>query len=447
MKEKTFFAKYSLWDRNAIPFYRELIKNQTLSMDELEDLNWRKRKKLITHAFDHVPFYRQHFKKAGFDPQELVVPEDYSKVPLLTRDYLREYFEKMKAEGVDRRFLKESTTGGTTGKPVRVYLDRRVSHAPLGWRMMSWWGLSPAVDMAISWRKTLGVFREGLEKVIWWPTRQIKLNSAFMTFANIERFFKRYNRLKPPLLHGYVGAIHHLAHYIEQTGLSVVPPQAVWVTCAPLSKVHRNFIEKVFQAPVYDQYGSCEVYWISSQCKEKGDHHIFYDCRYVEFCDQSGKPVPAEQEGEVLVTDLENYAFPIIRYKIGDRGRSLRGRCACGITLPLMDAVAGKSVELIKLPDGTCISDMNVIFDDFPEVVKGFQVYQQADFTIEVRYVPGSDSGATKQALSQVKKRIKMQTRNQVKIVLKKVGQIPHKQGKLCYVFSEISQDKIHPAQ
>jgi len=441
IRDSFFFTKYRVWDRKSQSVYKELIKNQTLPPDELLELNWEKRKNIVTFAYKNVPFYRKYYKESGFHPEDLKYPVVFSQVPTLKREHIRNFNSDLICNNSDSKNMKCSTTGGTTGMPVKVYLDRRVSHAPLGWRMLNWWGLSPSDHIGIIWRRVDPAFRQFIDKLIWWPTKQLILNASEMTHQNLNSFVTKFNRIKPPILHGYVGAIHHLANFIEEQNMFMNPPQAVWVTCSPLSKAHRKYLEKVYRAPVYDQYGSCEIYWLSSQCSVRKGHHIFYDCRHIEFADDQGKTVPDGKVGNILVTDLENRVFPIIRYEIGDLGRAMTKRCECGVTLPLMDAVQGKSVDLVKFPDGTCISDMNVIFDDFPELVKGFQVIQKSDYSIQINYIPDAESDKLQHAFKIIEKRIMKQSGDQAEISFNVVRNIPHQLGKLKYIISEIDQN------
>lgn len=432
-------AKYRLIHPGAGAFRKELNASQSMSRDELHHVQSEKLRRLVTHAWEHSDFYRRRFASAGIHPGDVTGPEDLQALPVLTRQDIREHLEEMTARNVRRRFLKTSTTGGTTGIPVRTLLDRRVPHAALGWRMLSWWGYGPAVNMGLMWREASpSRIRRILSRLIAWPSLQVRLNASAITTRAMERFISRCKRLHVPVLHGYTGAVHHLAEYLETRGGSHWRPRLVWVTCAPLPGPHRRLLERVFQAPVLDQYGSCEVYWIAAQCPLSGiDLHLFADARLVEIVDERFRPVPAGESGRILVTDLENLAFPIIRYAIGDRGRILARRCPCGRSLPLMAPVQGKTVDTIRLPDGTAITDMNVIFDDFPEAVRAFQVRQGHSGNLNVRYVPGADPGITLGAITIVKQRLQDAVKGQIAVEVKAVDEIPHNKGKLRYVFSD----------
>jgi phenylacetate-CoA ligase len=191
---------------------------------------------------------------------------------------------------------------------------------------------------------------------------------------------------------------------------------------------------------VYDQYGSCEVWWLASQCGTKQDLHIYNDVRHIEFTDEQGKPVPTGEFGSVVITDLENYCFPIIRYVNDDVSRALYDKCPCGINLPLMDKVSGRMSDLIKLPDGTYLDGnyMGALFGEFPEVVKAYQVRQKKDYSIDLLYVPVPDAEVLSKALVFIENQLVKKTKSQVVITLKEVKEIPHDRGKLHCVISDV---------
>ncbi|MBN1197570.1 MAG: phenylacetate--CoA ligase family protein [Candidatus Aminicenantes bacterium] len=438
-KDRLMKFKYRLFKPDTTEFFKRLMRSQNWSGEELAAWQSERLRRLLFNAWEHSPFYHRRFKEAGIHPHDISGPQDLHLLPVLTRQDIRNHFCEILARNVPKRFLKPSTTGGTSGIPVRTLLDRRVPHAALGWRMLSWWGYGPAVNIGLVWREVdASIVKRALTRAFTWPSRQVRLNASAIDAKSMESFVRQCERLNVPVLHGYMGAVHHLARYLEMRGGDYWRPRHVWVTCSPVSRPHLEQIARVFQAPVLDQYGSCEVYWIAAQCRYSTPNlHLFADARLVEVTDSRFRPVPDGRTGNLLITDLENLAFPIIRYAIGDRGRLIPGKCECGINLPLMGPVQGKNVDTIQLPDGTAITDINVIFDDFPEAVNAFQVYQDCAGNLEIRYIPANDAQKTLQAVRIVRERMQKAVHGQIEIQLRAVEKIPHRKGKLQYVFSE----------
>ena len=440
IKTFCFFFKFNLLRRKTVKYYHKLQKQQYLSVDELDHLNWQKRKKLLSYAYEKVPYYRRKFKAVGLHPEDIKIPEDYSKVPLLRREDIRENFNQMISEEAEPKALRLSTTGGSTGEPLKVMFDKRVPLDAVSWRLLGWWGLKPDANTANVMRGVPTKRAHWVNIIRWWPASRIKLDASSMKNQDIEEFLRKFNQMCPELLYGYAGAIDYLASFIEDNSLGVIPPKAIWVTSSPISDVQRKRIEGVFQAPVYDQYGCGEVFWLSAQCRQKQALHIFHDIRFIEFVDDCGHTQPVVKMGNVVITDLENYFFPIIRYMNGDMGRALSGKCPCGINLPLMDKVQGRQTDMVKLPNGTCLAGdyLTTIFDNFPDAVKGFQVQQKKDYSIKVLYVPNPEANELSEVLGKVYNELINKTESQVSIIMEPVESISHDRGKLRYVISEL---------
>jgi phenylacetate-CoA ligase len=321
-------------------------------------------------------------------------------------------------------------------------LDRRAPLEALGWRMLRWWGLSPAADGAYVWRLVrAGRADRWLNAAAWWPTRRVRLDASRMTADAMRWFIERCRRLRPPLLQGYVGAVDHLAAFVEVEGLEAWRPRAVWVTSSPMAEVQRRRIERAFGAPVYDQYGCGEVPWLAAQCGQQGGLHVFEDARHIEFVDDSGAAVACGTMGRIVITCLENYMFPLIRYANDDVGRALPGRCPCGVNLPMMDQVRGRESDGLSLPGGAYVGGdyLTTLFDAFPEVVRAFQVRQARDYSVRLLYVPSADDGALKPALGQVRASLRQRIGPEVPLSLEPVAKIPHDRGKLQFVISEVA--------
>jgi phenylacetate-CoA ligase len=179
---------------------------------------------------------------------------------------------------------------------------------------------------------------------------------------------------------------------VKDLGKRIESLKAVWTSSAPLTQGKRQFLENVFGCPVYTQYGSCEFYWIASECSHQSGLHIASDIRHVDVVDDD-KAVPCGCFGDLVVTDLLNMAFPLIKYRIGDRGRLLKRRCSCGLPFPMMDYVKGRISDAIITPAGNVIPGefWTTIFDDYTSIVKSFQVHQSKNRAITIRYEPYVD--------------------------------------------------------
>lgn len=166
--------------------------------------------------------------------------------------------------------------------------------------------------------------------------------------------------------------------------------------------------------------------------------HIFSDYRYLEIVDDSGRPVPDGEEGDVVVTDLSNRVFPIIRYKLGDRARMRTAPCTCGITLPLMESPLGRENEVLRLPDRkTLVSGLNNAFWDRPDAARQYQVHQRADYSIVLRVIPG-EAADHREVTDAVMEMIRARCKNQVPVSIEYVDRIEAVNGKFSYVICDV---------
>ena len=308
------------------------------------------------------------------------------------------------------------------------------------WRTYGWWGVAPYDHRGMIYRVNHRWVDELRERLEWWPTRTVKLEARNTTPADLERWVQKWNRVRPRLLNGYVGSVHELASHVREHQLRFAAPRAIAVTASMLHDAERRDIEEILGAPVYDCYRSAEVPWIAAQCSHREGLHVLADLRRVEVVDPSGSPATVGTHGDVLVTDLTNRVFPLLRYRIGDRSRLRDAACSCGRTLPLMDPIDGRSVDVLRTPTGRVISGgLATLLDAHAHVLRRFQLHQSRDYTVEIRFVADRTAGAAAvaEAISTVVTDMESMLGGEVAVIPREVADIPHEAGKVRMVVSE----------
>lgn len=418
----------------------DLAASETASPAALQQMNWDRRREFVRHCALNVPFYRERFRKLGFHPDDLTSEVVFADLPVLEKEEIREHKEQLVADGVNRRLLRASATGGTTGRPLEIYHDARVPLSVLTWRMLNWWGVDVSDNSGYLYRAVPTGLRRWVADLVLLPTRRAYIQAADMDQRRMQVFHAKLIRIRARYLVGYVGAIEAFADYLGSAGLQLPSLQAVWTTASPLPQSKRLYLQKTFACPVYTQYGSVEVFILSAECQHQTGLHVFTDIRHVEAIGDDGLPSRNGQHGDIVVTDLTNYAFPLLRYRIGDRGRMLGAACRCGRPFPLMDYVTGRVSDQILLPDGTSIPGefWTTIFDDWPAAIKGFEVHQAQDYAITVSYEPsGNDS---EKALHSVRLMLTQKLRGLVNLRFVQSSLDPNRNGKTRYVVSEVQR-------
>ena len=435
MRKYLYEFKWHRHHPTAFSRFDEISANENRPVDELMSRQEMARQNLVSSVMARSAFYRRHYGAVGFELGDMGRAGWFEKLPVVTKKHLRGHFDDF-IDPTERQFLKISTTGGSTGTPTKTGYDGRVPEEVYSWRLQSWFGVSPWDDHAYVWRDTRSShFAKLKNALLWWPTKHLKMDATFITEEGMSDFIRRYNKVKPAMLQGYVGAITQLAQFVVDRGLQVHSPKFVWTTSAPLPDSQRKLIERAFNTPVCDQYGSCEVRWIAQQCAECGGLHVNTEHVHIEFVDDNNMPVPKGEYGRTLLTNLEDTVFPLIRYENGDRGRWLNGQCPCGRTLPMIDSVKGRESESFVLPSGKTINGefLTTIFDSNPDLVSGFRVVQHKDLSMTIEYIPAGDESEINGLIQAFAKKFD----DEVKVDAKCVQFIPHDRGKLRFVVRE----------
>lgn len=424
----------------CISFANGLAANQKLSYDELCEYNHERRKQLVLFAYNNIPFYYNKYRAVGFEPRDVENEKFFDSLPVIEKDEIRQHADQIINPKYSFRDLRETTTGGSTGMPLKTYHDPELPLDVLSWRTLSWWGVDISDSSGYLYRAVPTGLKRSLQRVFLWPTKRNWISALDMTADRMNTFYHSIKRDRASYLVGYVGAIDVFANYLEQSELKIDSLKAIWTTSAPLSKGKRKFLETIFRCPVYTQYGSCEFYWISAECSKQQGLHIANDARHVDVVD-GDRAVSVGEYGDLIVTDLINRKFPLIRYRIGDRGRLLKRRCSCSLPFPLMDYVNGRISDAITMPSGYKVPGeyWTTIFDDFTEQVRSFQVYQSSDFKITISYEPNKNIDCT-DVVAKIKSRLIKKLGGDLHINFMQTAVNVNDNGKTRFVISEIKR-------
>ena len=348
----------------------------------------------------------------------------------------------LRAQNVPPRRFQRAVTGGSTGEPLEVFGDRRVPTSVLANRILSWWGVDVSDNCGYLYRAVPRGLRKRLIDLALFPTQRAYLHAAEMTPARMSAFYHALRWINATYLVGYVGAVDAFAEFLEHSGGAVPSLRAIWTTAAPLPEFNRKRLERIYTCPVYTQYGSVEVGFLASECEHQQGMHVFTDVRHVEVLASDGGQPQDDSVGDIVVTDLINYAFPILRYRLGDRGRWLKGPCACKRPFARMDYVQGRISDQIYLPDGTVLPGefWTTIFDDWPLAIKAFQVRQQLNYDIVILYQPAAtDAEAAVQA---VQRELAQKLRGLVRLEFRQDTIDVNENGKTHYVVSALAKNR-----
>lgn len=359
---------------------RSLMKSQWLHPKEIQFLQEKKLRALVNHCYDQVPYYHGLFKERNLKPNDIRSIEDLQKLPILTREIVRQNFQQLIASNFPTKLLQLCSTGGSTGEPLKFMDDiaslRWINAAVI--RSFHWAGYKRFDKIVNVWG--LPSQQNIIPTKLW--QRQMTLSTFGLGEQQIKEILERIKAFKPKGLRGYPSALYLLAQLSD--GIKV---DFVISTSEMLFPHYRKTLEDKFGCPVYDNYSSREL-MIASECEYHSGLHIAAENCILEFV-KKGEQVATGELGSILVTDLTKYGMPFLRYEIGDVGRASSELCSCNRGLPLMKAIEGRITDIIYTPSGKFISSpaVTLIFKDLD--VKQYQVIQKSYEKLIIKIVKG----------------------------------------------------------
>ena len=371
--------------------WRELEESQWLPPERVKELQWRKLQRLLQHAYEHVPFYRQKLKTAGVHPQDIRTPEAFSRLPILTKADINEHVEDLVADGFPRPRLIKTASGGSTGAPVHFYHDPDfiACYRAAKLRNFKWAGWQPGDAWARIWGSAFDVapHERLLQRLADRAMRARFLLAFDLSEEAMSRFARSLQRFGPDLIEAYATPMYLFANYVSSHGIKGIRPRGIICSAEMLLEHHRRAIEEAFGCRVFNRYGGREMGDVSQEC-EMGNMHINAESVYVEVVTNGRMASPGET-GEIILTALDLYSAPLLRYRVEDVGSLSDGACPCGRGLPLLSSLEGRVQGMIALPSGKYVSGVFFphLFKDF-DVVQ-YQVIQESLEEVNIRLVAG----------------------------------------------------------
>jgi phenylacetate-CoA ligase len=442
LRNRIFETKLRLARSAELAELRALERYERLDPERLRSLQDERAAEIVRFALANSDYYRARYAQAGIRARDLEDPQAFFSLPLLERGDVRAEYDRIRTREATPANVERAVTGGTTGEPLRVLRDARANHRTLGWRLHRWWGVAPSDNKAVIWRDAATGFWKTLRhEALWWPTRSVAMDANRIDEHTTAKFLDGWERVRPALLTGYVGAVLELADFVKRSGRRIPPPKAVGTTSAPITPGQKQFIAEVFGAPAYDHYQCVETPMLAGECARSDGLHVFADSRLIEILDADGRPVGPGETGNVVITDFRNRVFPLIRYRLGDWARWKEGACPCGVTFPMLEPVRGRTTDVIRLPSGAAIAGVGMcaIFHPWPQAVRQFQLRQDADYSLTLQCVPGSDPDAAA-IMRRVADGLRERVRNEVPVRLEVVDEIRHDRGKQHFIVSKVGR-------
>ncbi|WAM34446.1 phenylacetate--CoA ligase family protein [Caldicellulosiruptor morganii] len=433
-----FFPLMEIFKGNRIRKKLNILKSvQSKSKIEIEEIQREELKKLLLFCIEHVPAY----KKFGY-LKEKILKDPYTALlefPVLEKKEFNQNRDLYLSEKADLSQCIPNKTGGSTGEPVKFYMDRETVewYEAARYLGLSWWGINIGDRCVMLWASLNDIKNtkdlKGKLKELILKNRLI-ISAWDINEKNIKEIAKKIQKYKPVFIYAYPSAAYKLARLIKENGIDLkIKLKAVVTTAENLYSYQRDLIEEVFGCPVVNEYGARDGGIIAYQCR-KGKMHLMTLTGYYEYINIEG----AEDENKkaILVTDLHNYTMPRLRYKLGDVVTLDSDGCDCGIGFPTIKEIDGRVDEIFFTRNGEVYDShfFNILAREMEGVLQ-YQLIQHDVDNMTLRIVKGKafKEGEVEKFIKEIKNRF-----GDVSIKVDYVDEIPvGPSGKARYTIRE----------
>jgi phenylacetate-CoA ligase len=422
---------------------RDIPRN---SQAEIRKTQIEKLVRTLENAYTNIPYYQELFDHFGIVAGKASLPKDFSKIPVLTK----EVFRQDSALFINKNYnqlVSEETTSGTVGNPLVIPIDRHksafiraVMYRNYGWynidvgdKQARFWGIPSAPKLHL---------RESLKDFC---ANRVRLSAFNISDDAFKQFVAKLRKFKPKYFYGYPSLLYKFSQWLSENQMAMndLNLSAIICTGEVLYDFQRKGIESTFQCKVVNEYGTTETGIIAFECPY-GNLHINSDHVYLE----SVMSENLTETGSLVVTELNNYYNPLIRYKLGDLGNISEDSCKCGIGFPILKNLTGREGNFIVTATNKYIFSA-ILSYTFKDGIKQFQGIQNEKGELIIKIV--RDEKLTDEMLMNYKRTLSHALGEQMRIVFDDVPHIEtERSGKLRYFISNLKEqlkDKDHSLQ
>jgi phenylacetate-CoA ligase len=360
------------------------------SSEKIHHFRSRKLCELVKFVYSNSPFYKEYYRKYSIQPDQIQDEYDLKKLPILEKtslqrtDPLHVITLRTKEVSSTAINLMEEVTSGSTGEPLKI--------------LRTWQDLFYIKANDIRAFQQTGFRFYHRQVVLKSSTASVTGRHWFERFGILRKYWlsvtetPEYNltRLKeihPQHIHGYPSGLLEIAELLQEKKQIFRVP-IICTGAEVMDKYVRRKISESYDAEVFDLYGTREVGNIAWECKSHQGMHINDDSMIVEILDENGNDVPEGTEGDIVMTHLNGFDYPFIRYRLGDRAMRQGGTCPCGVEFSRLKSITGRDDARIRLPSGRWITGM--VFQELRTVpwLSAFRIIQEDPECVKLQVVP-----------------------------------------------------------
>lgn len=361
----------------------------------IERAQSRRVRKMLSHAFRTVPYYRETMTRLGLLPNEFRSAGDLSRLPVIEREQLQRDPEYFQSDSHRMGEDMESRSGGSTGAPRGVTWDtaaifQNAAHAERERTI-----IAQAVGRFVNYRESVVTSLYGTEREIQdlYANRAILPSRSRVQYQHLslldppEMNVALLNEFRPDVIRSYGSYLDRLFTHVQATGAEFHIPKVVFYDADELPERARRLIADEFGVCILSAYQAVEAFKIGFECERHSGIHLNADLYPVRLVDEALQEVVAGESGEVVVSNLVNRATVLLNYRLGDVAHMLPAGCGCGRTLPLMSFIEGRTDDWVTLASGEVIHPQSIrtLFTNEKDIFQYQVVQRQRDhFTVAI---------------------------------------------------------------
>jgi phenylacetate-CoA ligase len=308
--------------------YESLKESEWWSLDALNQLQLDRTRRLMVHASEKSPFYKQRFEAAGFDPEKLSSLDELHSVEPVSKADLIDYNAQIHT-GTHKAKCRLAETSGTSGEALAFLRNEEWDSANRAMMMRSydWYGVKPWDPNGYLWGYNTKLVQSQKTKLL--DSLQNRFRIFSYSRAEIMRFARKLENAA--FISGYSSMIYEVAKALIEMNLDPVPLKMIKGTSEMILDVYQPIAERAFGSRIVSEYGAAEAGLIAFECPS-GSMHVNVENVVLE----------TDAFGDLLVTNLSSLSFPIIRYRLGDSVTLSHSNCACGRKHMVINDIAGR---------------------------------------------------------------------------------------------------------
>jgi len=350
--------------------------------ERLYAFQFEQTRNLLMNAMAHVPYYKNLFRRYGYQPEKMQSFDDFRTLPFLDKEIVRDHSTALIDERLSLKYLSRKSTGGSSGIPVTIYRSRANEAAFLAFRtnILDRIHYKPTSKDVMFWaevqvgNKSVPYKRYG---------HRLILSVRYLAGKWIQEYLDMIRQFEPEYILGYSSVLAFLSNFIK---LNRISPYRNIKAVIPYSETlydwQRKLIEESFGCRVFSMYGMTEHAAIGGECEHSTGMHLhpLYGITEFEECFQGYK--------EIVVTGFTNYEMPFIRYRTGDLVSEHSAFCsACGRTHITVGTIEGRSHSFLIGKNGEVIPSLSSWIGIFHNVLQ-YQFVQKKRGVVCLNMVP-----------------------------------------------------------